>query len=204
LIRYHTNSMSPGNNMKPMYTVNFTACADEYSAAATQAQKDSINIHPIIQFNGNLIAQLNWAQRQGFTFRGHTLVWHNQTPTAFFRTGYSSTASYVSKDTMILRMHNYIHEVIRVLHESWPGLLSAMDVVNEAIDDGTGKVRTSGNDWYTVFHDSSYVMDAFQFAREASVEYGETQMKLYYNDYNTEKGQWYRDVIDSDLSGRLP
>lgn len=186
LIKYHMNSMSPGNNMKPQYTVNITASAAAYNAASTQAQKDSINVHPIIQFNGDLIAQLNWAKRQGFTFRGHTLVWHNQTPTAFFRTGYSSTGTYVSKDTMTMRMDFYIAEVFRLIHQSWPGVLSACDVVNEAIDDGTGKVRTTGNDWYATFHDSSYVMKAFQLARKYTTQYGETQIKLYYNDYNTE------------------
>ncbi len=186
LIKYHMNSMSPGNNMKPMYTVNISASAAAYNAAATQAQKDSINIHPIIQFNGDLIAQLNWAQRQGFTFRGHTLVWHNQTPTEFFRTGFSTTAPYVSKDTMSMRMDFYIEEIIRLIHQNWPGLLSAIDIVNEAIDDGTGKVRTTGNDWYAVFHDSSYVMRAFQLARQYTTQYGETQIKLYYNDYNTD------------------
>ena len=186
LIQYHMNSMSPGNNMKPMYTVNLTASAAAYNAATTQAQKDSINIYPIVQFNGDLIAQLNWARRQGFTFRGHTLVWHNQTPTAFFRTGYSATGPYVSKDTMTMRMDFYIEEVFRLLHQSWPGLLSACDVVNEAIDDATGKVRTSQNDWYATFHDSSYIMKAFQLARKYTVQYGETQIKLYYNDYNTE------------------
>jgi endo-1,4-beta-xylanase len=186
LIQYHMNSMSPGNNMKPMYTVNLTASAAAYNAATTQAQKDSINIYPTIQFNSDLIAQLNWAQRQGFTFRGHTLVWHNQTPTAFFRTGYSATGTYVSKDTMTVRMDFYIEEVFRLIHQSWPGLLSACDVVNEAIDDATGKVRTTSNDWYATFHDSSYVMKAFQLARKYTAQYGETQIKLYYNDYNTD------------------
>jgi GH35 family endo-1,4-beta-xylanase len=186
LIQYHMNSMSPGNNMKPQYTVNITASAGAYNAASTQAQKDSINVHPIIQFNGDLIAQLNWAQRQGFTFRGHTLVWHNQTPTELFRTGYSSTAPFVSKDTMALRMDFYIGEVIRLLHQTWPGLLSAIDVVNEAIDDGTGKVRTTSNGWYSTFHDSSYVMLAFQTARKYTLQYAESQIMLYYNDYNTD------------------
>jgi GH35 family endo-1,4-beta-xylanase len=186
LIQYHMNSMSPGNNMKPQYTVNITTSAAAYNAASTQVQKDSVNIHPTIQFNGDLIAQLNWAQRQGFTFRGHTLVWHAQTPKEFFRTGYSSTAMYVSKDTMAMRMDFYMEEVIRLIHQSWPGLLSAIDVVNEAIDDGTGKVRTTNNDWYATFHDSSYVMKAFQLARQYTVQYGETQIKLYYNDYSTD------------------
>ena len=87
LIKFHMNRMSPGNNMKPQYTVDLTSSAAAYAAAATQAAKDSIDAHPVISFNGDMIAQLNWAARQGFTFRGHTLVWHNQTPAAFFYPG---------------------------------------------------------------------------------------------------------------------
>jgi endo-1,4-beta-xylanase len=186
LIKYHMNSMGPGNNMKPQYTVNLSGSATAYTAATTQQAKDSINAHPIVGFNGNLIAQLNWAQRQGFKFRGHTLVWHNQTPgTGFFRTGYSATGGYVSKDTMALRMENYIKEVIRLIHEGWPGLLLAVDVVNEAINDGTGTDRSASNEWYTVFGDNSYVMKAFEYTRKYTVQYGETQIRLYYNDYNT-------------------
>lgn len=183
LVQFHMNSMSPGNNMKPDYTLNIPASATAYRNATTQAEKDSIDVHPMVRFNGDLIAQLNWAKRQGFTFRGHTLVWHNQTPLAFFRSGYTENGPRLSKEKMTLRMENYIKEVIRLLHEGWPGLLSAMDVVNEAVLDN-GADRTE-SEWYITFGDNSYIMKAFEFARKYTVEYGETQMKLYYNDYNT-------------------
>ena len=186
LIKYHMNSMSPGNNMKPQYTVDLNTSAVAYNAASTQAKKDSIDVNPTIKFNGNIIAQLNWAKRQGFTFRGHTLVWHSQTPgTAFFRTGYSSTGARLTKEKMTERMGNYIKEVIRILHVSWPGLLSAFDVVNEAIN-GNGTDRTTDSEWYMTFGDNTYLMKAFEFARKYTVQYGETQIKLYYNDYSTE------------------
>jgi endo-1,4-beta-xylanase len=184
LIRFHMNSMSPGNNMKPQYTVDINASAAAYNAASP-ADRDSVDTHPIVRFNGNLIAQLNWAQRQGFTFRGHTLVWHSQTPgTAFFRTGYASNGTRLTKEKMAERLDNYIKEVIRLLHESWPGLLSAMDVVNEAVNDN-GNDRTTDSEWYVTFGDNSYLMRAFEIARKWTVEYDETQIKLYYNDYNT-------------------
>jgi endo-1,4-beta-xylanase len=185
LIKFHMNSMSPGNWMKPIYTVDIAGSASAYSAAATQAEKDSIDIHPKVTFNGNIIAQLNWAQRQGFTFRGHTLVWHNQTPgTTFFRSGYTSGGTRLTKEKMIVRMENYISEVIRLIHEGWPGLLSAIDVVNEAVNDN-GSDRTTDSEWYVTFGDNSYIMKAFEFACKYTVQYGETQIKLYYNDYNT-------------------
>jgi GH35 family endo-1,4-beta-xylanase len=186
LIQYHMNSMGPGNNMKPQNTVDIPGSASAYSAASTQAKKDSINIHPKVRFNGNMIAQLNWAQRQGFKFRGHTLVWYSQTPgTEFFRTGYSAGGGRLTKEAMTERMDNYIKEVIRLIHEGWPGLLLAIDVVNEAINDNTGTDRSAGNEWYTTFGDNSYVMKAFEITRKYTVQYGENQIKLYYNDYST-------------------
>ncbi|MBN2425149.1 MAG: endo-1,4-beta-xylanase [Calditrichaceae bacterium] len=185
LIKHHMNSMSPGNWMKSTYIVDISGSATAYSAASTQEERDSIDVHPIVTFNGNIIAQLNWAQRQGFVFRGHTLVWHNQNPgTAFFRSGYTTGGTRLTKEQMTERMKNFIKEVIRIIHEGWPGLLTAMDVVNEAVnDDGTD--RTANNEWYTTFGDISFVMKAFEFTRYYTELYGETQMKLYYNDYNT-------------------
>lgn len=185
LIKYHMNSMSPGNWMKSTYIVDMNGSASAYNAATTQAAKDSIDVNPKVVFNGNITAQLNWAKRQGFTFRGHTLVWHSQSPgTAFFRTGYSTSGARLSKEKMTLRLENYIKEVFRIIHEGWPGLLSAMDVVNEAVYD-TGLDRTSDSEWYLTFGDNSYVMKAFEFSRKYTTMYGENQIKLYYNDYNT-------------------
>jgi GH35 family endo-1,4-beta-xylanase len=185
LIKYHMNSMSPGNNMKPVYTVDMTGSAAAYNAATSSVIKDSIDTHPIIKFNGDIIAQLNWAKRQGFTFRGHTLVWHSQTPgTGFFRSGYSATGARLTKEKMTSRMESYIKEVIRIIHESWPGLLSAYDVVNEAVNDN-GSDRTTDSEWYVTFGDNSYIMKAFEFARKYTTLYNEKQIKLYYNDYST-------------------
>jgi len=183
LIKFHMNSMSPGNNMKPAYTVDINASASAYRSA-TAAQKDSIDTHPVVKFNGNLIAQLNWAQRQGFTFRGHTLVWHSQTPAEFFRSGYTSSGARLSKEKMTARMDNYIGSVIRLLHAGWPGLLSAIDVVNEAVTDA-GVDRTTDSEWYLTFGDNSYLMKAFELTRRHTLAQCESQIKLYYNDYNT-------------------
>ena len=91
---------------------------------------------------------------------------------------------YVRKDTMIARLDSYIKDVIRLIHEGWPGLLLAVDVVNEAVNDN-GTDRTASNEWYTTFGDNSYIMKAFEIARKYTVQYGEPQIQLYYNDYNT-------------------
>jgi hypothetical protein len=59
-----------------------------------------------------------------------------------------------------------------------------MDVVNEAVSDN-GSDRTTNNEWYTTFGDNSYIMKAFELTRQYCQEYGEEQIKLYYNDYST-------------------
>jgi hypothetical protein len=52
LIKYHMNSMGPGNWMKSTYIVNINGSASAYSASATQKEKDSIDVHPVMVFNG--------------------------------------------------------------------------------------------------------------------------------------------------------
>jgi hypothetical protein len=90
----------------------------------------------------------------------------------------------MTKDRMALRMEYYIKEIIRLVHESWPGMLVAIDVVNEAITDA-GADRTTDSEWYTTFGDNTYIQKAFEVTRKYTVQYGENQIKLYYNDYNT-------------------
>jgi endo-1,4-beta-xylanase len=183
LVRYHMNSMSPGNNMKAQYTVDVAARRKAYEAASGEERKRA-ETHPVVRFNGDLVAQLDWARRNGFAFRGHTLVWHSQTPPEFFRSGYALSGGRLSKELMAARMDSYIGEVIRLLHEGWPGLVTAIDVVNEAVDD-SGYLRNYDNEWYSTFRDGAYVRMAFESARKYCVKYGEGVIKLYYNDYNT-------------------
>jgi endo-1,4-beta-xylanase len=186
LIKYHMNSMSPGNNMKPAYTLDFAQSAAAYDGAKDAVARDYANTHPVVRLNPDIVAQLNWAKRQGFVFRGHTLVWHSSAPIEFFREGYRADGERVSRDVMAQRLDSYITSMFALIHEKWPGMLVAMDVVNEVIDDGTGRVRTSGNEWYATFGDDSYVRLAFESAARNRAALGETQMKLYYNDYNTQ------------------
>ncbi len=184
LVQHHMNFMSPGNNMKAQNTVNLSASAQAYNNATTQAERDSINVHPVVRFNGNMIAQLNWAARNEFQFRVHTLVWHSQTPgTGFFREGYAASGERLTPELMDLRMRNYIRSVIKLLHEGWPGMVTAVDVVNEKILD-SGAFRFAENEWYETFGSTEYVYKAFEYTREFALEFGENQMMLYYNDFN--------------------
>ena len=122
---------------------------------------------------------LKFAQENGIKVHGHVLVWHSQTPEAFFHEGYDTARPLVSREVMLGRMENYIREVLTQTEAAYPGVIVSWDVVNEAIDDGTAWLRKTSNWYKTVGED--FVARAFEFARKYAAE----GVLLYYNDYST-------------------
>jgi endo-1,4-beta-xylanase len=110
---------------------------------------------------------------------GHTLVWHNQTPSWVFN---DSAGHPVSRDTLIARMRDHILTVVG----RYRGRVGGWDVVNEALDDEGGMRRTP---WDTIIGDE-YVAMAFRFAHEA-----DPGAELYYNDYSVENAAKRRGVV---------
>ncbi len=121
---------------------------------------------------------LSLAKDNGLSVRGHCLVWHQQTPDWFFCEDYEASHEQVDKATMQARMESYIEQVLTYCQDNYPGVIYAWDVVNEACDD-SGGYRTNSN-WYEIYGDESYIMDAFTYARK----YAADDVKLFYNDYN--------------------
>ena len=131
---------------------------------------------------------LNYCRDNNIPVRGHTLVWHSQTPDWFFKENYADDGDWVSKDKMIERMENYIKNVMEIIEKEYPTVnFYAWDVVNEAwMEDG--KPRAAGayskgdgsSAWVQIFGDNSFIEYAFQFARK----YAPEGCKLYISDYN--------------------
>lgn len=121
---------------------------------------------------------LKLAKDNGLSLRGHCLVWHNQTPDWFFCEDYEASNPQVGKTELRKRMESYIRQVLTYCQEKYPGVVYAWDVVNEACND-SGGYRTESN-WYQIYGDESYIVDAFTFARK----YADKSVKLFYNDYN--------------------
>ncbi len=160
--------ITAGNEMKPQSLLDITKCAE-------LAREDETAV--AVRFTGAKLI-LDFAQKNGLKVHGHTLLWHEQTPEAFFHEGYDTKKALASREIMLGRMENYIREVMAWTEERYPGVIVSWDVVNEAIHDNTGWLRKSN--WYkTVGED--YVARAFEFARK----YAADGVLLYYNDYNT-------------------
>jgi endo-1,4-beta-xylanase len=101
---------------------------------------------------------------------GHTLVWHNQTPTWYFQ---DTNGVLVSREELTERMRSFIQTVAG----RYAGRVHAWDVVNEVIaEDGSYRPTT----WVRgIGSGDELVKLAFKFAGEAA-----PNTELYYNDFN--------------------
>lgn len=112
---------------------------------------------------------VEFARENNMKVRGHTLVWHNQTPDWVFNND-NQTAS---KEVVLQRMRNHITEVMT----RYKNDVYAWDVVNEVIGDGNNQYRQN-SDWYKICGED-FILEAFRTAREVNPE-----AKLFYNDYS--------------------
>lgn len=173
LIIQQANSMTCGNEMKPDALLDRTATMSEGTETC-----------PVLKF-GSCDAMLQFCMDNGIKMRGHTLVWHSQTPDWFFMEGYSNKpdAVFATREVMLERMENYIRLVMEYVNTTYPGVVYAWDVVNEAIapgDGGEDGMRMSDSFWYQTIG-PDFVEKAFEYARK----YADAEQKLFYNDFNT-------------------
>ncbi|NWQ43648.1 endo-1,4-beta-xylanase [Bacillus sp. EB106-08-02-XG196] len=106
-----------------------------------------------------------FAKENGMKMRGHTLVWHNQTPDWVFQDA--------DRETLLQRMKDHITSVMK----RYKGTIFCWDVVNEAVtDEGPELYRLTK--WLEIIGED-YIEKAFEFAHEADPD-----ALLFYNDYN--------------------
>jgi endo-1,4-beta-xylanase len=183
LFNKHYNSLTPGNELKPDSVLDYdeTIAYVEESGNETNPQVNLRKVRTLLEF----------ARDNDIPVRGHTLVWHNQTPDWFFREGYSTDTSvaWVSKEVMLQRLENYIKNVMELIETDYPEVeFYAWDVVNEAVDPSTSTgmrnpgspSTTAGNSLWMETIGEEYIVKAFEYARE----YAPDGCKLFYNDYN--------------------
>lgn len=148
LIISQYNSLVAENHMKPMWIQprenNFSFENADYVAAFTR--------------------------RHNMKLRGHTLVWHNQTPPWFFKDGDQPA----SKELLKERMQKHIQTVVSHFKDK----VYAWDVVNEAISDEKDEYLRGSSNWYKIMGEE-FIELAFRIAREA-----DPNARLFYNDYN--------------------
>ncbi len=160
--------LTPENELKPDAVLDVAASKRLAAQDETAAAVHFDAAKPLLDF----------CKKNGVKMHGHVLVWHSQTPEAFFHEGYDASKPFVTREVMLARLENYIRGVFAYMQENYPGVIVSWDVVNEAVDDGTGKLRQSN--WTKVVGED-FVNRAFELARK----YAPEGTVLCYNDYNT-------------------
>jgi endo-1,4-beta-xylanase len=134
-------------------------------------------------------AQLAFAKQNSLRMRGHTLVWHQQTPAWVFNdsAGNPLTPTPENKTILLARLENHIRAVVAHFGSD----IYAWDVANEVIDPNQSDgFRRSP--WFNVIG-PEYIERAFQVAREMA-----PNADLYINDFDTTnptKRQFLHDLV---------
>lgn len=199
LMKEQFNSMTFGNELKPMYNAGFSS---------PEAREDFL---PFV-VNPNAKDMLEWCRTNGMPVRGHVMVWHSQCPREIFCKGYKPVTiptdpellkenprlkffekldpvCFVDRDTMLKRLKSYIFSLVEWMYsEGYQEVIYAWDVVNEAIelqDKTETGVRRS---YWTDVIGPDYIYWSFRYARDAvdamQEKYGGSRPLLFYNDYN--------------------
>ena len=161
------NSLTAENEGKPERILDQKGC--QALAQAGDEGAVAITIEPFRKL-------YNFCEANHIKVRHHTFVWYSQVPNWFFKKGYNDNAQNVSQEVMLQRMENLIKNTLTEINNRWPGLIYAIDVVNEAIENHT--IRNNNNMWYTVVG-KDFVYYAFKYARQYAAE----GQKLFYNDW---------------------
>ncbi|MTI59693.1 MAG: 1,4-beta-xylanase [Firmicutes bacterium] len=161
LLKKHYNSLTAENVMKPQ---------------SLQPEEDKFTFQEADRI-------VDFAQKNGLQVRGHTLLWHQQSPDWFFE---DSGGGKVSRIKLLRRLKRHIQTVVN----RYKGKIYAWDVVNEVIDPSSKETNgLRNNKWYQ-FLGEDYIAKAFEYAHEADPE-----AKLFINDYNLASNPGKRDLM---------
>lgn len=149
LILEHFNAISPENCLKP---------------EAVQPRPDVWTFEEADEY-------VQFGEEHDLWMLGHTLIWHNQTPSFYWE---NPDGTPKSREELIETMRAHIETVAG----RYAGRIDAWDVVNEIIGE-FGEYRNKG--WVKAFDGDGYevVRNAFIFADRYAPD-----AELYYNDFN--------------------
>ncbi|MDE6783858.1 MAG: endo-1,4-beta-xylanase, partial [Ruminococcus sp.] len=191
------NILNGGTIRNSAITANFLKdynaieCENETKPDATLVQNGAKNTDIKVSLN-SCAAIADFAEKNGLAFRGHTLVWHSQTPEWFFKDNFQNGGNWVSSSVMDQRLESYIKGMFSAFASQYPSLnLYSYDVCNECISDDSNRTANNGgarepgygdgkSPWVQVYGSNAFVEKAFTYARK----YAPADCKLFYNDYN--------------------
>jgi len=169
---------------------NSVTCENEMKPEATMVREGSSDDNIVVSL-ARADRILRFCEENRIPMRGHTLVWHGQTPRWFFTEDMTDDGVFTTPEKMERRMESYIKNIFAAVKEGYPKLtLYAYDVCNECIADDPEQTKLGGarrpgygkglSPWVEIFGDNSFIEKAFIYAKK----YAPEGCSLFYNDYN--------------------
>ncbi len=153
---------------------NMLVCVNAMKWDATEGSRGNFNYS-----GGDQIA--SYCTTNGYKMRGHTMVWHAQTP---------SWVQSLNRTEMLAAMKNHITNLMT----HFKGKILEWDICNECVSDRSGSLRNSF--WKSKIGED-FIDSAFSYAHQA-----DTNVYLYYNDYSGENaGSTKSDYIYDMVKG---
>lgn len=192
----HFNSFTLENEMKPDNMLNKKTTISVADAKAkgyviSDDYKESTVPELTLETIDGVLAI---AKQHNIRMRAHTLMWHQQTPTWFFKKNYDDEEAVVDEATMNARLEFFVRTVMRYTMQKEKELTGevgsivyAWDVLNEYIHRSNAPEAAT---WVSVYGDMglkpTYVKAAFEYAYdELKKENVQDKVTLFYNDYDT-------------------
>ena len=150
---------------------NSIECENETKPDATLVQNGSTDTNIKVSLN-SCASIFDFCAKNGIGVRGHTLVWHSQTPQWFFKEGFNNNGAWVNSSTMDKRMESYIKNMFSAIQTQYPTLdLYAYDVCNECISDDANRTKNNGgartpgynngnSPWVQVYGSNAFITSA--------------------------------------------
>lgn len=144
-----------------------------------------------------------FAQNHGIhRVHGHNLIWYTSNPGWLAN---ATTAGMNNDQTYRSIMNNHIRNLIfhyaTFKNPDGSFRIQSWDVVNEAMDDN-GNLRSCIWTQKIAGEAYTYIKLAFQYARQAAIDAGQPDLKLFYNDFGHEYSKTKSDAI-ANLVNRL-
>ncbi len=186
-LKYQVDYITMGNEFKPDFIFNWTTPRKftDFIGEDGKAYKVPADVPRFTRSD----SCLRICKENGLKMRGHTLLWHAQTPKWFFRSDWKVDGELVSPEEMNARLEWYIKTMMEH-NAQWEAennngehIIKVWDVVNEACSDNvteTNWVRgKETSDWTAIYGDGTYIVNAFRYANK----YAPADVELVYNDY---------------------
>lgn len=205
-VRKNYNSFTLENEMKPSYLLADSAASfwnPPFNQLMSVSEAESKGYVVPSGYNETWVPSINYdrldailkvAAENGIRMRAHTLIWHSQTPTEFFRKNYRTDGEFVAPEVMDQRVIYFVTNVVKhVCDSEYRDVVYTWDIANEYFHQLSDNSARNWSQVYDIVKGGnalsttpSFVKLAFKAAYDVLAQYGlEESVSLLYNDYNT-------------------